>query len=74
MNIRLEENASLGNVAEELSTLMTVMQTLRTGTFTYIPGQFKTAIKTVEAFFRCNPFYLYNSNDCLHYICNTHLK
>ena len=30
MNLLLEENASLDNVLEKLSTLMTVLQTLRT--------------------------------------------
>jgi len=37
MNLLLEENASLDNVLEKLSTLMTVLQTLRTVIFTYIP-------------------------------------
>jgi len=36
MNLHLEENASFDNVPEELSTLMTVLQTLRTGNFTYL--------------------------------------
>ena len=36
MNLLLEENASFDNVLEELSTIMTVLQTLRTGTFTYL--------------------------------------
>ena len=40
MNLLLEENASLDNVPEELSTLKTVLQTLRTGTFTYIPSTY----------------------------------
>ena len=45
MNLLLEENASLDNVPEELSTLMTVLQTLRTGTSTYIPGTYRPAAK-----------------------------
>jgi len=40
MYLLLEENASLDNASEELSTLMTVLQTLTTGTFTCIPGTY----------------------------------
>ena len=40
MNLLLEENASLDNAPEELSTLMTVLQTLTTGTFTCVPGTY----------------------------------